>query len=67
MIDEKIVLFLMGAIVLIALMGCSTTSNYKQVAEEVPHYGLSEVKTDTGVCYVYTERNEGVAISCVKK
>jgi hypothetical protein len=55
-------LFLLGF-----LAGCSSTSAYKQIGEEVPNYGLSEIKTSTGACYVYVERNNGVALSCVEK
>lgn len=54
-------------VMIITLFGCSSTSAWKQSAEEVPHYGLSEIKTDTGVCYVYTERSEGVSLSCLPK
>lgn len=52
-------------LLLVLLTGCSSTSAYKQVGEEVPHYGLSEIKVPKGTCYVYVERNNGVALSCL--
>lgn len=45
--------------------GC-TTSGYKQVAGEVPQYGLSTVRTPTGPCYIYVERDNGASLFCFR-
>lgn len=50
---------------ILALAGCAT-SPYTQVADEVPHYGLSSIKVPTGVCYIYVEKNNGVSLFCPK-